>query len=660
MVISEVSSKESPDYLYASTTTAVKEYISEEGGSQHNLFMEYKSPRVVEFYSPYCPACVEFSSHYIEVAKNTSEINHDILFFGVSCDSYEKLCEEYDIEGYPTILLFGFDDGPTSKGRSIENSDISPTYLINILKVAKVDAKEEEDDDDDDDDDDGKNDEDEEDEDENEETASNPIGLSNSENDSSADDKSFIAGSFKARIKHNTTDRYNQALKDEKERYLQKRHRFGKKIVLKDDGKAIYEEMTKGMKQASPGTKEFQDRQQAFIQRIEKSSRKHHHIINTQTQEFKKENLPYSKNTSNPKWFESAAGKIPMVKNFFRMSEEEELILDVSLSFIVALETGLSMGLEHARSKSALRNWLDLLSVTLPPEWGIHKLIDHLRNNFEYATINRDTLRRIIKEYPFARKGWSASCQNKKLKLNGFSCGFWKLLHIVTVGVSEQRGGQNLIDSGMMTPETEVFSPAGAADTIRNYIDKFFTCRPCRVHFIEHYDDCNKNNRCDRLSNNKGSKKPADWKELSLWLWEVHNDVSVRLVRERVGKTFTKGIKNTASIKNEISVIFPHIDNCILCFDNDGKWINGEVFRFLERTYWPEVDPKFDKLLKIYDEGSSKAELLWLVTFLIVWLVYNVTRKESKSIHQSLIAARHLVSQGAAFSIGLTNKSRTA
>ena len=88
----------------------------------------------------------------------------------------------------------------------------------------------------------------------------------------------------------------------------------------------------------------------------------------------------------------------------------------------------------------------------------------------------------------------------------------------------------------------------------------------------------------------------------------------------------------------------------------------GEVFRFLERRYWPdsEVDPLSDRLLQFDNEGSSGAGLLWLITFSIVWFVYKVTGKQSYSIHKSLIVARQLVSQGAGVSLGTAKKSRTA
>jgi hypothetical protein len=291
------------------------------------------------------------------------------------------------------------------------------------------------------------------------------------------------------------------------------------------------------------------------------------------------------------------------------------------------------------------------LSVSLPPEWNIHKLISHLRNDFEDATKSKENFKEILKSYPLARKGWSASCQNKILKSEGFSCGFWKLLHVITLGVAEQRGGQNLIDSGMMVPTTIVFSPALAADTIRNYIDKFFTCRPCREHFLETYDDCDNNRRCERLTGDKTTEKSSDWKEISLWLWEVHNDVSVRLVQERISSTYTKGVQNIATLRDEISVLLPDINNCIICFEDNGMWNKAEVFRFLEHTYWPDSDkdPLTDKLLTFdSSEGRSGVRMLLLAMFLVVWLVYKLTGRQSYSIQQSLIAAQLIVSQGGA------------
>jgi hypothetical protein len=457
------------------------------------------------------------------------------------------------------------------------------------------------------------------------------------------DDDDGSSSSDENEQRFESSTRYSQVYKAEKEKQTQKRRGYLQKGEAKDiQGRPIehasYDEMTKGMKQNTPGTKEFLDRKEAFRKRFEMMRRKHK--LKRTTQDLKRENLPYTKDTTKPKWLE--------IK---KMSEEEELILDTTLSLTVGLEMGLSMGITDITSRTAMKNWLNLLSVTLPPEWKIQKLISHLRNDFEYATKSKENFKEILKLYPLARKGWSTSCRNTVLKSEGFSCGFWKLLHVITLGVAEQRGGQNLIDSGMMVPRTVVFSPALAADTIRNYIDKFFTCRPCREHFLETYEDCNNNRRCERLTVDKTTEKSSDWKELSLWLWEVHNDVSVRLVQERISETYTKGVQNVATLRDEVSVLLPDINNCIQCFEDNGMWNKAEVFRFLERTYWPDSDkdPLTDKLLTFDSrEGRSGIGMLLLAMFLVLWLVYKLTGRQSYSIQQSLIAAQIIVSQGGA------------
>ena len=104
--------------------------------------------------------------------------------------------------------------------------------------------------------------------------------------------------------------------------------------------------------------------------------------------------------------------------------------------------------------------------MALPPEWAIHKMIDGIRNRFMYATKNKDNFRELVRQHALPRKGWSDSCSSKSVP-TGFSCGMWKLLHIVTVGVVELRGGKNLIESGMIAPSSKTFSPMEAADTIR-------------------------------------------------------------------------------------------------------------------------------------------------------------------------------------------------
>ena len=561
------------------------------------------------------------------MAENVKKIYPNIQFFGVSCDSYEQVCEKYGVEGYPTLRFFKEDDDPTSLGieREFDEVDardestpgkiallvgVNSNELIGTEHTAKNEKKKLSDS-------------------KSNQKVGNPQSNENRHEQDDGDSSS-----------NNRKRQYFQLYRAAKAKYNLKPEVIA--TSLRKDGSKdsytrpvkhpSYGEMTKGMKQNTPGTTEFLDRKKAFQERIEKSRTKQKHWETTQDAENKK--IPFTKDVTKPKWFRAK-----------KMNEEEELILDTTLSLAVALESGLSMGITDITSKSAMKQWLNLLSVSLPPEWNVHKLIDTLKRNFEYATESKVNFKEILKSYPLARNGWSPSCQNALLNSAGFSCGFWKLIHVITLGIAEQCGGQNLIDSGMMVPTTVVFSPALAADTIRNYIDKFFTCKHCREHFLATYDDCQNNQRCERLISDKTNKNPSDWKELAMYFWEFHNGVSVRLVGERISRTYTQGAKNTPTAKDEVAVLFPDINNCIVCFEDDGTWNKAEVFGFLERTYWPdsEKDPLTDKLLKFDGGAKSGTGLLLLVGVLIAWLVYIRIGKQSFLIHQSLVAARQMV-----------------
>jgi hypothetical protein len=393
-----------------------------------------------------------------------------------------------------------------------------------------------------------------------------------------------------------------------------------------------------------------------MLERVKRASRNKYAVTN-----LKKEELPFKKDVRKAGLVKKAAERIPVVKRAVKMSPEEELIMDASHAFTILLQTGISMKMNDQAARMALRKWLDLMSVSLPPEWAIHRLIDDLRRQFMFITKSRDNLQSVVRNHPLSRQGWSKDC--RKGGTYGFSCGFWKLMHTMAVGVAEQRGGKSLVESEMVVPSTKTFSPAEAADTIRNFIDHFYTCKPCRDNFISTYDNCENNRRCDRLADDADGATTADWKELSLWLWEVHNDVSIRLVHERVGSSYgTMGIRKQVRTVDEVAAIFPSVNNCIQCFNDDGTWNEGEVFFFLERTYWPgiDVDPKHDKLLT-FDDEASQVGLLWVITFFIVWLVYSIISKKSGSIHESMLAAKIMVSKaGAGMSLPGSGMKRKA
>jgi hypothetical protein len=166
----------------------------------------------------------------------------------------------------------------------------------------------------------------------------------------------------------------------------------------------------------------------------------------------------------------------------------------------------------------------------------------------------------------------------------------------MTVGVAEHRGGQDLIESGQFKPTLKVFSPVEAADALREYMAHFFACTECATHFVATYDKCDMHRRCNRLTNDAATATDADWKELAKWLWEVHNSVSVRLVNEKSDEKRKKKQRalilkalpgpGIATTMEQAQVLWPSLDDCVLCFNEDGTYDENYIFQHLEATYW--------------------------------------------------------------------------
>jgi Erv1 / Alr family len=237
--------------------------------------------------------------------------------------------------------------------------------------------------------------------------------------------------------------------------------------------------------------------------------------------------MPYTKQVQKAKLVHNIVGKVPIVRRMVKLSHEEELILDASLSFITALKVGLFQNADplSKSKKKAFQTWLDLLRITLPPEWALHELIMDLDNNLDFISQKEQNLLKFLRKHELPRQQWSRSCtKNGRIPQNGFNCGFWKLLHVASVGIAEHRGGLNLVDANLVSKEVRLFSPNEAADAMKEYIANFFPCGPCRDHFVAAYDEC-RNRRCVRLSHETEDASFADWQELSKYLWEFHNDV---------------------------------------------------------------------------------------------------------------------------------------
>lgn len=275
---------------------------------------------------------------------------------------------------------------------------------------------------------------------------------------------------------------------------------------------------------------------------------------------------------------ESVIGK-PTDSIPYHRRTREELKADIHLSFDFAMRDGVFSSDEPLTDKAskALKDWLKLLSRTLPAAWDIHKLLDQLLRDFNYISKHEAYLYSVLDQFPPESSTWSPACSHGDPDA-GYTCGLWELFHAMTVGV---------VDYNIMNPEKRRIATEDAAHTLRDYIEHFFGCIECRNNFLAAYDNC-ANDRCNRLSaDTKGLVKDKQnaWAQLPLWLFETHNSVNVRLMKEQAGRD-----DRATTLQDEIDVLWPPKRDCFPCWktiskNNEVRWDQTNVFKWLLLEY---------------------------------------------------------------------------
>ena len=270
-------------------------------------------------------------------------------------------------------------------------------------------------------------------------------------------------------------------------------------------------------------------------------------------------------------------------QNFIRgVEKNKEAILDVShhiddagKSLVNSLQTILDIEKESPtlsyEQLDTFHEWIDLLRWALPPQLKIHNLINDVRQNIDTIVSNTDQFSTIIRSHnQLITKHWSHSCSHGKIG-TGYACGIWKLFHIVSIGVAEQH--KSVLGEGV----NDRVSTQKAAEIMRNFVeDFFFICEDCKAHFLDLYDNC-MYDRCRRLSTDHSTK----WNELAMWLWEVHNDVNVRVLKDAMSKDGRISTK-----EDQMNALWPSRSECNSCWKRDGSWDEVKIYNFLHTTYW--------------------------------------------------------------------------
>lgn len=138
------------------------------------------------------------------------------------------------------------------------------------------------------------------------------------------------------------------------------------------------------------------------------------------------------------------------------------------------------------------------------------------------------------------------------------------------------------VEWNLASPNSEYqLPPEQVAEAIRVYVEYFFQCEECRMHFIHEFDSCSYD-RCNRLVDKKSINYGIkEWKELPLWLYETHNGVNVRLRKERIERHDEEPDTTT-----NFQVMWPPMDRCSYCWLSQGRWDEEVTYEYLKSQYW--------------------------------------------------------------------------
>jgi len=196
---------------------------------------------------------------------------------------------------------------------------------------------------------------------------------------------------------------------------------------------------------------------------------------------------------------------------------------------------------------------------------------------------------------------------------SGYTAGLWQLFHIMSVGLvvwnSNQdtrrvASGENKTPPGS-PPEHVRIPPAEMADVLRNYIEQFFPCEVCQLHFLTDYDACALD-RCTRLDTQTEHDTEITalerYIQYPLWLFETHNNINIRLRKERIDLEL-----EPEDLMTETDVVWPPVASCTKCWLSEGtRWDEMEIYKYLQYIYWPNADSS-NKVSRQFEYRSSNS-----------------------------------------------------
>lgn len=288
----------------------------------------------------------------------------------------------------------------------------------------------------------------------------------------------------------------------------------------------------------------------------------------------------------------------------------------VSLAFVLKTSVFLKRDAQlDGRRASALKDFLELVDWASPQHWHIRtSMVQDLLHRMDDIVTDEALLMDIVEDHQSLRlehglwggvqvergrvqpgdrepriatmdtdeilwrnSQWTEACTHSERGL-GYTCGLWDLFHLLTVGASLPSHQLYGFRSGYLTGSQHV------AEIIKRFITSFLACDVCRWNFVSSFDNC-AHDHCHRLAPVMSplASNGTQNKELALWLWETHNAVNTRLMKESAERE-----DREVTEQERLAASFPTREMCSDCwFDDQMKRHDKDaVFAFLRNWYW--------------------------------------------------------------------------
>jgi hypothetical protein len=305
----------------------------------------------------------------------------------------------------------------------------------------------------------------------------------------------------------------------------------------------------------------------------------------------------------------------------------DQVFHDATASFLETLTSslyGIALGGTLPRDTSkALSEFIDLIRWAYPPESKLHNLAEDIMLDFDNLIKSEVALRTMISRHVDMENDtkWCSRCSGAD-EGGGYECGLWSLLHILSIGVAERHTS--------VVGADERVSVKYAGQVMRTFIDKFYArCSACRYLWIRLYDD-------SISTAPEGDGDIDDWRHLAIWIWEIHNEITVRR-DQSAGKGY-KGLE--LRMAPSIS-LWPTKTECPKCWqslnDDTGVAMNMDsydsnaVYEQLKKTYWPSgihnnrlivLDRKRGRGLFAKRLRARIADHEWPISLLIIHVLF--------------------------------------